>query len=223
MAPLLLLAACASGRGGTIPYEVGEFGAPDAPQVVAVDATYRVAPLDVLSVKVFGVPDLSEDYTVDQSGAVTMPLVGRVPAVGLTTAELARDIASGLSKKYLRDPDVTVALKESVNRVVTVDGSVGRPGIYPITGNSLNLLQAVAAAQGTDELANPHRVAIFRTIDGKQVASAFDLVSIRRGEAENPLVYPGDTIVVDGSGVKKTQRDLLQSLPLASTLFFFLR
>ena len=48
------------------------------------------------------------------------------------------------------------------------------------------------------------------------MAAAFDLTSIRRGTAQDPSVYPGDTIVVDGSGVKKAQRTLLQSLPLAT-------
>ena len=217
----LALSACAGGRGGSIPYDVADFGAPDAPQVVSADSVYKLAPLDTISVLVFNVPQLSGDYTVDQSGTVAMPLIGRVNAVGLSTTALSDKVADGLREKYLRDPDVTIALKSSVSRVVTVDGSVRSPGLYPINGNSLTLIQAVAAANGTDELANPHRVAIFRMIDGKKVAAAFDLESIRDGEAKDPLVYPGDTIIVDGSGLKKAQRDILQTLPLASSLFIF--
>ncbi len=223
---VLLLAifatACASSRGGGIPYNSAEFGPPDAPQIVAADDVYRLAPLDTITLKVFGVPELTENYTVDQSGVVTIPLLGRVPAVGLTTWELAQRIETSLGETYLRDPDVTVSLKESLSRVVTVDGAVRQPGIYPITSGSMTLLQAVASAQGTSELANQRRVAIFRTIDGRQVASAFVLVSIRRGEDRNPQVYPGDTIVVDGSGLRQAQREILQALPLASTLFFAL-
>jgi polysaccharide export outer membrane protein len=64
------------------------------------------------------------------------------------------------------------------------------------------------------EDANARRVAIFRTINGKREAAAFDLVSIRRGEAEDPSVYPGDVIIVDGSSVKDLQKRLLQSIPL---------
>lgn len=216
----LLLPACSTSRGGDIPYDVPNFGAPDAPQVLSTDAVYKLAPLDTIGVLVYNVPQLSGDFTVDQSGILTMPLLGRVDAVGLTTAALATKVGQGLQEKYLRDPDVTIALKSSVSRVVTVDGSVNAPGIYPINGNSLNLIQAIAAAKGTDELANPKRVAIFRTIGGQQVAAAFDLETIRDGNANNPLVYPGDTIIVDGSGLKKARRDLLQSLPLASSIFF---
>ncbi|MBH9538429.1 polysaccharide biosynthesis/export family protein [Novosphingopyxis sp. YJ-S2-01] len=216
----LLLSACTSGRGGNIPYNVQNFGPPDAPQVVSSDAVYKLAPLDTVSVLVFDVPQLSGDYVVDQSGVLTMPLIGKVQAVGLSTNELSAKVESGLQEKYLRDPDVTIALKESLSRVVTVDGSVVKPGIYPIRGNSLTLIQAIAAANGTNELANPHRVAVYRVIDGRQVAAAFDLESIRDGEEKNPQIYAGDTIIVDGSGLKQAQRDILQSLPLASTLLF---
>lgn len=212
---VMLLSACAGARGGSIPYNVSNFGAPDAPKLVAANDAYKLAPLDTVTVKVFGVADLSQDYSVDQSGRLSMPLVGRVDAVGLSTSELASVIAHRLDEKYLRDPNVTVSLKESVSHVVTIDGSVRNPGIFPFTNNSLTLVQAIALARGTDDLANPHRVAIFRTIGGKRMAAAFDLTRVRRGEQPDPTIYPGDTVVVDGSNVKKAQRDVLQALPLA--------
>lgn len=209
----ILLAGCAS-RGGDIPYNVGTFAAPDAPKIATVDDSYKLAPLDTVTVAVFQVADLSRDYAVDQSGRITMPLVGRIDAVGLSTTELGKTIEKRLGEKYMRDPNVTVSLKETSSHV-TVDGSVRQPGIYPAIG-PLTLIQAIALARGTDELANPHRVAIFRMIDGKRMAAAFDLTSIRRGKTPDPLIYPGDTVVIDGSGVKKAQRSLLQALPLAS-------
>jgi polysaccharide export outer membrane protein len=210
-----LLTACASTRGGNISYDSSKFGEPDAPRVAAIDDTYKLAPLDTVSVMVFRVADLSRDYDIDQSGRITMPLLGRVDAVGLSTTELGSMIERRLDEKYLRNPNVTIALKASASRVVTVDGSVRQPGIYPATG-PLSLVQTIALARGADDLANPRRVAIFRTIGGKRMAAAFDLTSIRRGEMQDPPVYPGDTVIVDGSGVKKTQRDLLQALPLTS-------
>lgn len=216
----LLVAACGSSRGGSIAYEPANFGTPDAPKVAAVDDAYKLAPLDTVTVSVYQVPDLSRDFVIDQSGRITMPLIGRVDAVGVGTNELGETIARKLAEKYLRDPNVTVALKDSASRVVTVDGSVRQPGIFPAV-TSLTLVQAIALARGTDELANPRRVAIFRTIGGKRMAAAFDLTSIRRGEMTDPQVYPGDTVVVDGSGVKKAQRDVLQALPLASIFLAF--
>jgi polysaccharide export outer membrane protein len=216
----MLLAGCAGSRGGAISYDASNFGAPDSPKVSATDDTYKLAPLDTVTVTVFQVADISRDYAIDQSGRITMPLVGRIDAVGLSTTELGGAIERRLGEKYLRDPNVTVALKASASRVVTVDGSVRQPGIYPAVG-PLTLVQVVALARGTDDLANPKRVAIFRTIDGKRMAAAFDLTSIRRGKDQDPAIYPGDTVVVDGSGVKKTQRDILQALPLASIFLAF--
>lgn len=214
----LLAAGCGSTRGGSIPYDTGNFGMPDAPKVAAADDTYKLAPLDTVTVSVYQVDNLSRDYIIDQSGRITMPLIGRVDAVGVGTTELGHMIEKRLAEKYLRDPNVVVSLKNSASRVVTVDGSVRQPGIYPALG-PLSLVQVVALARGTDELANPRRVAIFRTIEGKRMAAAFDLTRIRRGEEKDPDIYPGDTVVVDGSGVKKAQRDILQNLPLASIFF----
>jgi polysaccharide export outer membrane protein len=54
------------------------------------------------------------------------------------------------------------------------------------------------------------------------MAAAFDLTSIRRGEAEDPRVYSGDIIVVDGSGIKSAQRQIMNSLPLVSVFTPFL-
>jgi polysaccharide export outer membrane protein len=216
----LLLAGCAGSRGGAIPYNVSNFGVPDGPKVAAIDDTYKLAPLDTVSVMVFQVADISRDYSVDQSGRITMPLVGRVDAVGLSTTELGNAIERRLGEKYLRNPNVTVSLKESGSRIVTVDGSVRQPGIFPAAG-PLTLVQVIALARGTDEFANPKRVAIFRTIEGKRMAAAFDLTRIRRGTEPDPQIYPGDTVVVDGSALKKAQRDVMQALPLTSLFFAF--
>jgi polysaccharide export outer membrane protein len=117
-----------------------------------------------------------------------------------------------LGAKYFQNPDVSVAIKSSAGRNVTVDGAVGHAGAYPVIGQ-ITLIQAIALAGGTTDDANARRVAIFRTIDGKREAAAFDLTSIRHGEMPDPPVYAGDIIVVDGSRVKATEKQILQSVP----------
>ena len=171
------------------------------------------APMDKLAVKVFKSQDLSGDYDVDLAGNISLPLIGEVEAANMTTAELDQKLTEKLSEKYLEHPDVSVAIKQSAGRLVTVDGAVKNSGSFPIPG-SLSLMQAIALAQGPNEDANPHRVAIFRTIGGKRQAAAFDLVAIRRGQSQDPPVYPGDIVVVDGSSNKALQKKLLQSIPL---------
>jgi polysaccharide export outer membrane protein len=78
----------------------------------------------------------------------------------------------------------------------------------------MTLLQSLAMAKGPTENANPRRVAVFRQRSGQRVAAAFDLTAIRRGEAEDPKVYAGDIVVVDGSQIKQIQREVLQTLPI---------
>jgi polysaccharide export outer membrane protein len=90
---------------------------------------------------------------------------------------------------------------------------VAQAGQYPVNG-TISLIQAVALAKGTTEDANARRVAIFRTIDGQRQAAAFDLTAIRRGEAADPKVYPGDIVVVDGSKLKAAQKQILSAVPL---------
>ena len=212
---VLALSGCADKPGGPIPYNVATFGVPDSPTVIPLESGYKIAPMDTLSIKVFKMPDLTGDYEVDLTGQVSLPLIGSVHAVDMTTAQLDEDLTKRLGEKYLENPDVSVGIKSSTRRNVTVDGAVNKSGSFAINGPT-TLMQAVAAAGGTNPDANPRRVAIFRSIGGKRQAAAFDLTSIRRGQAPDPQVYAGDIVVVDGSSVKAVQKQLLNSLPILS-------
>lgn len=208
-----LTAACADKRGGSIPYAPGEISAPDRPAAPFSSEDYIVSTGDVLTIDVFQAEKLSKDYVVDPSGNISVPLIGQVSAIGKSIPELRRNIAGRLAENYMNNPDVSIAVKESTNRLLTVEGSVRQPGMFPVT-ERLTLIQAVALARGTDERANPRRVGIFRTVDGKRMAAAFDLTSIRRGEALDPQVYAGDIIVVDGAGKPSVFTTIMQTLPV---------
>jgi polysaccharide export outer membrane protein len=75
-------------------------------------------------------------------------------------------------------------------------------------------MRAVALAGGVTEDANPHRIAVFRSVGGQRQAAAFDLSAIRRGQAQDPAIYPGDIVVVDGSSIKEGFKKILSSFPL---------
>ena len=94
-----------------------------------------------------------------------------------------------LATKYFEHPDVSVAIKQSTAHVVTVDGAVNQAGQFQMAG-PLTLIQTVSLARGTSQDANPRRVAVFRTVDGKRQAAAFDLTAIRRGESPDPRIIP---------------------------------
>lgn len=216
----LLMAGCADKRGGKIAYSPTDFGVPDAPTVVPLGSGYKIAPLDTLSIKVFKMPDLSGDFEVDLTGQISIPLIGGVQATDYTTAQLDEQLTQRLGAKYLENPDVSVGIKSSTSRSVTVDGAVNKAGGFPVNG-PFTLLQAVAQAGGASPEANIRRVAIFRQIDGKRQAAAFDLASIRRGEMEDPQVYAGDIVIVDGSSIKALQKKLLGALPLVNMFMPF--
>ncbi|MGZ2411613.1 polysaccharide biosynthesis/export protein [Sphingomonas sp. F9_3S_D5_B_2] len=210
---LLSLGACADRAGGPIAY--APLAAPDAPSVEGVGSDYKIAPLDTVSVKVFKADDLTGDYQVDLTGHISLPLVGEVEAANLTTAQLDDKLTEKLGQKYFEHPDVSVGLKASTARAVTVDGAVAKAGTFPILGRT-SLMQAVALAGGTTEDANTHRIAIFRTINGQRQAAAFDLTAIRHGQSTDPQVYPGDIVVVDGSSIKQGFKRVMQTFPFFS-------
>jgi polysaccharide export outer membrane protein len=212
IAGAIALSGCADTRGGSIPYDK-PLAAPDEVKFQTLETNYKIAPMDKLGIKVFKMDDLSGDYDVDLAGNISLPLIGQIQAANLTTAQLDDVLTQKLGAKYLEHPDVSVAIKASTAHVVTVDGSVKEGGSFPVAG-PISLIQAVAMAKGTSEDANARRVAVFRTIGGQRQAAAFDLTSIRRGEAPDPQIYPGDIVVVDGSKVKAAQKQILQSIPL---------
>lgn len=222
LAAALLVGGCADTRGGTIPYD-RPLAAPDEQHFQTLPQDYKIAPLDKLTIKLFnerasdaGQPtsnSVSGEYDVDLAGRISLPLVGEVEAANLTTAELDDQLTRLLGQKYFEHPDVSVAIKESTAHVVTVDGAVQQAGQFPVAG-PMTLIQAVALARGTSDDANPRRVAVFRTVGGQRQAAAFDLTAIRRGQAGDPKIYPGDIVVVDGSSIKAAEKQIFQSVPL---------
>jgi polysaccharide export outer membrane protein len=217
-AVMLLAGGCStSSRGGSVPYEPANFGRPDVEATVVAEGPQRINPLDKLKVSVFQVESLSGDFQVDNAGNIDFPLIGSIPARGKTTNELAQEIATGLGKKYLRSPNVQVALVEASPQTVTIDGSVRGPGVYPLKGTT-TLMRAVAMAKGASEDANLSRVIVFRTVNGQRSAGAFDLQAIRRAESEDPVIYGNDLVIVDGNRARVLFRDVLNSLPILGLL-----
>jgi len=175
---------------------------PDTVTQARAAGDYRIGPQDMLDIDVSQVPELSKPFEVDTGGNLLLPLVGQVQAAGRTPAELSADIATALKKKYMKDPQVVVSVKEAQGQKITVDGAVGQPGVYPLNGPT-TLMQAVSLAKGADpHFANVHKVAIFRQVNGTRRSAFYDLQQIRTGHADDPAVYGSDIVVVDTSGSK---------------------
>lgn len=174
---------------------------------------YHIGAQDLLQISVFGIEDLDHTARVNSDGHISMPLIGSVMAGGKTIPELEVVIGDKLKAgKYINEPHVSVFVEEYASQRVTVEGSVKKPGIYPITGKT-SLLQAIAMAEGLDELANLEQVVIFRQVDGKRAAAVFDLAQVRSGAMDDPLIYGDDIVVVEQSGGKSAFKRLIQAIP----------
>ena len=170
-----------------------------------------ITPLDRLQVTVFREPELSvEDVQVDEGGRVLLPLVGPMTASGKSTETLAAEI-TGKLREYIREPQVSVSVKQAAVRRVTVAGSVVQPGVYPLEGRT-TLLQAVALAQGPSQVASLNQTLIFRTVNGQRTAARFDLDAIARGKDADPEVLPGDTVAIGSSKFKTAWRDIVLTM-----------
>lgn len=192
------------------------------PAAPAVGMDYRIAADDVLRIQVYHEPGLSlEDAQVTAAGMVRMPLVGDVPVAGLSAGEASDVIAGRLGDRYLVSPQVTVFVKKAVSRRITVDGEVREPGLFPVEGR-LGLVQAVAMAKGPTRLASLKQVVVVRQADGARTAAMFDLSSIRRGEAPDPEILPGDLILVGPSRIKTILGVGLLALPAIGAGFIAL-
>lgn len=187
--------------------------APTRDDLTAGDRPSLIGPLDTIQVDVFNVPELSREMQVDASGRISMPLVGTVDARGKTASELASAVEAALRGRYVRNPDVTINIKSSVSQVVTIDGQVVEPGLYPVT-NQMTLLRAIASAKGLAEFAKQNDVVILRTVDGRKMAGLYNIAAIRSGAYDDPAIYANDVVVVGDSPQRRLFRDFVALAPL---------
>jgi polysaccharide export outer membrane protein len=190
------------------------------PPPVGTDASgrvpYRIGTFDKLLIDVFGVQDFSREVEVDGSGNITYPLVGEIQAGGKTLGELSAVIANSLRGRYVRNPQVTVNLKEGKSQTVTVDGEVNKPGMYPVPPE-MTLVRAVATAGGTTEFSKLDDVVIFRTVGEQRYVGLYNLQAIRRGNYADPRIYSSDVIVVGDSPGRRRFKDILSASSLLAT------
>ena len=149
------------------------------------DPDYKLGANDRLRITVFGQPTLTGEYTLDGNGVLSFPLIGNLPAEGVTTSQLQKAIAAKLSPDYLVNPNVSAEV--ITRRPFYVIGEVQKPGNYSYV-TSLTAINAVAMAGGFTRRARKNDFYVRRTsADGQTV----------RVEAHSGTVLqPGDTLEV---------------------------
>jgi polysaccharide biosynthesis/export protein len=197
----------------TIVPDQTELPPPETSDLIAEPRAYSIGPLDRLSVDVYGIPELSRSVQVDASGRIAMPLIGPVEASGKTPVVLGAEIAERLGSRYVRNPQVTVNLTETVSQVVTVEGAVRTPGLYPVNGR-MTLVRAIARAEGTTDFARDNYVVVFRRVGGKDMAALYDLRAIRQGIYPDPEIYANDVVQIGESGARRIFRDVVALSPI---------
>ncbi|WP_409673618.1 polysaccharide biosynthesis/export family protein [Blastomonas sp.] len=197
--------------------------APTSADYAASARPFIVGPYDVLSIEVFGNEDLRQnEIQVDAGGRITFPLIGTVEVAGKTPGEIAGTMESMLKGRFLRNPQVTVNLKETSSQVVAISGEIKRPGIYPIVGE-MTLLKAIARAEGWTEFSKKREVLVFRKVGGQQYAALYDAKAIELGQYADPELYPNDTVVVGDSQARRNLKDIFTVVPpIVGPLIFLL-
>ena len=186
---------------------------PTGADLVGRSRPYLIGPYDTLRIDVFGIEELSgREVRADSAGRISFPLAGTIDAAGKTPSEVETEIADRLRRNYVRDPQVSVNLREAVSQVITVDGQVRQPGLFPVIGR-MTLMQAVARASGMSEDARLDDVVVFRTVNGQRYAALYNLRAIRRGNYDDPEVFAHDVVIVGDNPARRIFRDILQAAP----------
>jgi polysaccharide export outer membrane protein len=201
------------GRPGLTVVEQTALPPPAREDLILEKREYLIGPYDRLAVNVYGVPELSREVQVDAGGSMGMPLIGTIQASGKTPGELSNEVAGRLRGRYVRDPQVTVNLTETVSQQITVDGAVQEPGVYPVNGR-MTLMRAVARAKGLSEFANARYVVVFRKVNKRDMAALYDLAAIRAGMYEDPDIYANDIVQVGDNPARRIFRDVVATAPL---------
>lgn len=220
--PLAVLTACASTPklGGDPNLKVSsgtELPVPSRQDLTAQARPYYVGPFDKLMIDTFGIAELSgREVQVDENGMITFAPAGLIDVGGKTAGEIEQILAAALRASHVRNPQVAVRLKETVSQVVTVEGEVKNPGLYPIFGR-MTLLRAMALADGTTEFAKLSDVVIFRTVNGQRYAALYNVKDIRHGAQPDPEVFANDIVTVGDSATRRFLKDMVALSPLLTT------
>ncbi len=165
---------------------------------------FFLGPEDVLKVTVWKSPDLSGEVTIRPDGTITLPLIGDVPAAGLTANALAKRISERLTE-YVSSPIVTVQVKEVNSYFIYVMGEVLKPGKYPLK-SYVNVMQGIALGGGFAPFANKDKIKVLRNVstgaagheETHQIEIPVHYHNILKGTAVpgNFILLSGDVIVV---------------------------
>lgn len=199
------------GVQATIPSSPSTATRPSPPELTAADTSgYVLGPDDVIGIKALDAEEItSPSIRIDPGGYISLPMLGRVTAVGLTIEELEEELSTRL-KTYVKEPVVAVSIVEYRSQPVSVIGSVGQPGVHQLEGRK-TLVEILAKAGGLrPEAANTIKItrkaewgpiplpSTVKDPSGQFSVAEVSLKSIMEASnpGENILIRPYDVISV---------------------------
>lgn len=175
--------------------------------------TYLLRPSDRITVNVFREPDFSLDRVqIGVEGNISVPMLGSIPAAGMTAEAFEADLTRRLATIGLKSPAVSVNIAEYASHLVTVEGAVKTPGVYTFQPGA-RLSSAIALAEGPERTARTSQVAVFREMEGGIAIAKFDYGMISQGTMLDPVLEPGDRVVMGTDGLSVFWQDVLRAVP----------
>lgn len=175
---------------------------------------YLLRPTDRISVSVFREPELSvAELRIGVEGNVSLPMLGSIPASGMTAKQFEQDVTRRLVALGIKAPMVSVNVNDYASHLVTVEGAVEAPGVYTFQPGS-RLSSAIAMASGPERTANVSQIAVFRESPEGIMIAKFDYGQMRQGTMLDPVLEPGDRVVMGTDGLSVFWQDLLRTLPV---------
>lgn len=167
---------------------------------VFAEEDYYLAAGDILDIEVYGYQDLQfKDLTIRPDGKLDFPLVGEVPAAGLTSADLCATLTKSLVE-YVKNPQVTVNIVKFHTIRVYVLGEVTRPGLYEITKQH-NLLDAIAMAGGHTIYTAKKAVYVVHKTTGQYVQINLNNLLTKGDLTQNCELADGDVVYLAENGM----------------------
>jgi polysaccharide export outer membrane protein len=193
LAPIALLAALVSLAGCPRPPRN-----PTLPERAHDPVASTLGPGDLIEVRIFAEPELSGLYQVGAQSDLIFPLCRRVVVGGLTANGAAEKLRACLAEGFLRDPQVSVLVREFNSKKVFVFGEVQKPGTFPYQ-DGMSIIQAVTLAGGFTRTASQNSTSVTRRVDAQEVKVRVNVQDIALGKASNFLLEPGDIVYVPES------------------------
>lgn len=187
---VLLIAATLAGCASCADPPPSEY---PSQQVYEEDTT--LGPGDVFEVRVFQQEKMSQIYSASSEGTISFPLIGEIEISGKTPAQVETEIRDRLADGYLKDPQVSVFVKEYKSKKISVFGQVRKPGTLGFT-DGMTVIEAVSQAGGFTPMARENAVTITRGEGDEKKTYTVPVESIGKGTAKQFYIRPGDVIFV---------------------------